>query len=91
MTRLRNLRIVSREGMLELSRGMTAAHTSVARVAGAYLDNECHVDGTFNTNFLKLPAGERTKNLNLAKHCYLRQIEREVKENEEQVFSNCLC
>lgn len=69
---------------------MTAARTSIAIVAGAHLDNEGYVDGTFNTNFLKLSTEECAKNLNMAKHWHLRQIERKVKENEKKVFSNCL-
>lgn len=72
--------MIKREDMLELSRRMTAARTSVARVAGAYLDKEGYVDGTFNTNFLKLSAGERTKNLNLAKQLLLSKTNDQLKE-----------
>ena len=59
--------MINREDMLELTRRMTPARSSVGRIAGAYFDEEGYVDGTFNTNFLKLSTPERTKNLNLAK------------------------
>ena len=59
--------MINREDMLELSRRMTPARASVARIAGAYFDEEGYVDGTFNTHFLKLSAAERSRNLNLAK------------------------
>lgn len=45
--------MINREDMLELSRRMTPARASVARIAGAYFDEEGYVDGTFNTHFLK--------------------------------------
>ena len=72
--------MINREDMLELTRRMTPARSSVARVAGAYLDEEGYVDGTFNTNFLKLSAGERTKNLNLAKQVLLSKTNEQLKE-----------
>ena len=59
--------MINREDMLELTRRMTPARASVGRIAGAYFDEEGYVDGTFNTNFLKLSASERTRNLNMAK------------------------
>lgn len=59
--------MINREDMMELTRRMTPARSSVGRIAGAYFDEEGYVDGTFNTNFLKLSTPERTKNLNLAK------------------------
>ena len=58
---------IEREDMLELTRRMTVKRTSMTRIAGAYLDADGFVDGTFNTNFLKLSSSEREKNLNLAK------------------------
>lgn len=60
-------RKINREDMLELTRRMTPARTSMTRIAGCYLDKDGFVDGTFNTNFLKLSQSEKTKNLNLAK------------------------
>ena len=46
--------MINREDMLELTRRMTPARSSVGRIAGAYFDEEGYVDGTFNTHFLKL-------------------------------------
>ncbi|MBS6518851.1 MAG: DUF4317 family protein [Clostridium sp.] len=59
--------MIHREDMLELTRRMTPARSCISRIAGAYFDEEGYVDGTFNTNFLRLSASERTKQLALAK------------------------
>lgn len=59
--------MINREDMLELTRRMTPARTSITRVAGSYMDAEGEIDGTFNTNFLKLSSGEKGKKLALAK------------------------
>ena len=53
--------------MLELTRRMTLARTSFTRIAGCYVDRDGDFEGSFNTNFLKVPAPERTKKLKLAK------------------------
>ena len=53
--------------MLELTRRMTVKRSSMTRIAGAYMDREGYVDGTFNTNFLKLSPADKEKNLALAK------------------------
>ena len=74
--------MINREDMLELTRRMTPARSSVARIAGAYLDEEGYVDGTFNTNFLKLSAGERSKNLNLAKQVLLSKTNEQLQEHK---------
>ena len=58
---------INREDMLELTRRMTTARSSMTRIAGSYMDAEGYSDGTFNTNFLKLSASEKTKNLAIAK------------------------
>lgn len=58
---------IDREDMLELTRRMTVARNCFGRIAGAYLDEEGFVDGTFNTHFLKLSASDRAKNLKIAK------------------------
>ena len=55
--------MINREDMLELTRRMTVSRTSMTRIAGAYLDKEGFIDGTFNTNFLKLSPAEKEKNL----------------------------
>lgn len=53
--------------MLELTRRMTPSRTSFTRIAGCYVDKNGEFDGSFNTNFLKLSAAEKKKNLELAK------------------------
>lgn len=58
---------INREDMLTLTRRMTLARNSFTRVAGCYVDADGEFDGSFNTNFLKLPSPERSKNLELAK------------------------
>lgn len=59
--------MINREDMLELTRRMTPARTSMTRIAGSYMDADGEIDGTFNTNFLKLSAGEKEKKLKIAK------------------------
>lgn len=59
--------MINREDMLELTRRMTLARTSFTRIAGCYVDRDGDFDGSFNTNFLKLSAAERTGKLKLAK------------------------
>lgn len=72
--------MIKREEMLELTRRMTPARSSVQRIAGAYFDEEGYVDGTFNTHFLKLSQAERAKNLNLAKTILLSKTNEQLKE-----------
>lgn len=72
--------MIDREDMLELTRRMTPARASISRVAGAYFDEEGYTDGTFNTHFLKLSQGERTRNLNFAKTVLLSRTNEELKE-----------
>ena len=59
--------MINREDMLELTRRMTVKRSSMTRIAGAYMDRDGYVDGTFNTNFLKLSPADKEKNLALAK------------------------
>lgn len=59
--------MINREDMLELTRRMTLSRTSFTRIAGAYMDKDGEMDGSFNTNFLNLSAGEKEKNLAIAK------------------------
>lgn len=59
--------MINREDMLELTRRMTPSRTSFTRIAGCYVDEEGEFEGSFNTNFLKLSAAEKKKNLELAK------------------------
>lgn len=58
---------INRDDMLELTRRMTIARTSMTRIAGSYMDADGFIDGTFNTNFLKLKNSEKEKNLTIAK------------------------
>jgi len=59
--------MINREDMLELTRRMTPTRSSITRMAGAYMDEEGFVDGSFNIHFLKLSLAERGKNLEVAK------------------------
>lgn len=59
--------MINREDMLELTRRMTPSRTSFSRIAGCYVDADGEFDGSFNTNFLKLPPQEKKKNLEIAK------------------------
>ena len=59
--------MINREDMLEITRRMTAARTNLVRLAGAYIDQEGYIDGTFNTNFLNLKGAERNRCLDIAK------------------------
>ena len=59
--------MIDREDMLALTRRMTLARTSFTRIAGCYVDGDGDFSGSFNINFLKLSAAERTQKLKLAK------------------------
>ncbi|MBR0153911.1 MAG: DUF4317 family protein [Lachnospiraceae bacterium] len=72
--------MIYREDMLELTRRMNLERTSFTRIAGAYFDEEGYVDGTFNTNFLKLTPAERKKNLALFKTVPFGKTNEELKE-----------
>lgn len=58
---------INREDMLELTRRMTLKRNCFDRIAGAYLDEEGFVDGTFNKHFQKLSQKDQRANLNIAK------------------------
>ena len=58
---------INREYMLELTRRMTVSRTAMTRIVGCYMDKDGFVDGTFNTNFLKLSSADKAKNLSIAK------------------------
>ena len=66
--------------MLELTRRMTPSRASFGQIAGAYLDEEGYVDGTFNKNFLRLSAAERSRNLGLAKEILISRTNEQLKE-----------
>ena len=73
---------IEREDMLELTRRMTTKRTSMTRIAGSYMDAEGFVDGTFNTNFLKLSSSEKEKNLNIAKEVPFSETNQNLKMYE---------
>lgn len=70
---------IAREDMLALTRRMTVKRTSVTRIAGAYIDSDGVIDGTFNTRFLKLSASERARNLEIAKSVPFAQTNENLK------------
>lgn len=72
--------MINREDMLELTRRMTPGRTSFTRIAGAYMDAQGEIDGTFNTNFLNLSRGEKEKNLSLAKAIPFSRTNVQLKE-----------
>ena len=53
--------MINRDDMLELTRRMTLARTSFTRIAGCYVDRDGDFEGSFNTNFMKVPAPEDKK------------------------------
>ncbi len=73
---------IEREDMLELTRRMTTKRTSMTRIAGSYMDVDGFIDGTFNTNFLKLSSSEKEKNLALAKAIPYSETNRNLKMYE---------
>lgn len=70
---------INRDDMLELTRRMTIARNCFGRIAGAYMDEEGFVDGTFNTHFQKLSGADKTKNLRIAKAIVFSETNRELK------------
>ncbi len=74
--------MINREDMLELTRRMTVSRTSITRIAGSYIDSEGYVDGTFNTNFLKLSAKEKQDNLTIAKAIPFSSTNENLKEHK---------
>ena len=55
--------MINREDMLELTRRMTPARTSITRIAGCYVDRDGDFDGSFNTHFLKLSGADKAKSI----------------------------
>lgn len=72
--------MINREDMLELTRRMTPSRTSFTRIAGAYMDRDGEIDGSFNTNFLKLSGAEKEKNLAIAKTIPFSETNVQLKE-----------
>lgn len=71
---------INREDMMELTRRMTLSRSSVGRIAGCYVDRDGDFDGSFNTNFLRLSAQERSEKLKLAKAVLFSETNRRVKK-----------
>lgn len=74
--------MINREDMLELTRRMTLSRTSMTRIAGSYMDLDGEIDGTFNTNFLKLSPTEKSKKLALAKEIPFSRTNENLKRYE---------
>ena len=72
--------MLRREDMLELTRRMTPARSSIDRVAGCYFDSDGYADGSFNTNFLRLPPAEKERVLQIAKTVPFAQTNRQLTE-----------
>lgn len=71
---------INREDMLELTRRMTLKRNCFSRIAGAYLDEEGFVDGTFNKHFQRLSAADQQRNLGIAKAIPFSDTNEELKE-----------
>ena len=74
--------MINREDMLELTRRMTPAQTSITRIAGCYVDRDGDFDGSFNTHFLKLSGADKAKNLKLAKAVPFSDTNQNLKQYE---------
>ena len=74
--------MINREDMLELTRRLTDSRTNLVRIAGAYMDAEGFVDGTFNTSFLGLKGEERRRCLEIAKTVLFAKTNVELKSHE---------
>ena len=72
--------MIDREDMLELTRRMTPSRHCFDRIAGAYMDQEGFVDGSFNIHFGKLSPSETSRNLKLAKSVPFSGTNRNLKE-----------
>jgi hypothetical protein len=73
--------MIDREDMLELTRRLTSTRTNLVRIAGAYMDDEGYIDGTFNTSFLSLKGAERERCLAIAKEVLFSETNRELQSH----------
>lgn len=73
---------INREDMMELTRRMTVRRNCFSRIAGAYLNADGFVDGTFNRHFLKLSPKDRQVNLEIAKKVPFAKTNVNLKEFE---------
>ena len=76
---------ISRDDMLELTRRMTLKRNCFSRIAGAYLDEEGFVDGTFNRHFWNLSARDQQANLEIAKAIPFSETNVNLKEYHFQM------
>uniref|UniRef100_I5AVM7 DUF4317 family protein n=1 Tax=Eubacterium cellulosolvens (strain ATCC 43171 / JCM 9499 / 6) TaxID=633697 RepID=I5AVM7_EUBC6 len=81
------MEIINREDMLELTRRMTSARSNLVRIAGAYIDEEGYIDGTFNTNFLNLRGEEKKRCLDIAKAIPFSKTNEELKSYQIPGFA----
>ncbi len=72
--------MIDREDMLELTRRMTPKRNCFMRIAGAYVDNEGEISGSFNTNFLNLSPADVSKNLSVAKTVPFSKTNEQLRE-----------
>ena len=72
--------MIDREDMLELTRRMTPSRHCFDRVAGAYMDPDGFVEGSFNIHFGKLSPSETVRNLKLAKTIPFSGTNRNLRE-----------
>lgn len=71
---------INREDMLELTRRITIKRNCFSRIAGAYMDEEGFVDGSFNIHFQKLSASDQAKYLAIAKTVPFAETNVKLKE-----------
>jgi hypothetical protein len=74
--------VINREDMLELTRRLTSKRTNLVRIAGAYMDDEGYIDGTFNTSFLSLKGAEKERCLAIAKEVLISGTNSELKSHK---------
>lgn len=72
--------MLNREDMLELTRRITPDRHTFTRVAGAYIDFEGDIEGSFNVNFLNLKGNERRMQLEIAKAIPFSETNKELLE-----------
>lgn len=72
--------MIKRDDMLELTRRMTSSRTNIIRIAGAYIDEEGYIDGTFNISFLSLKGKEKQHCLDVAKEVLFAETNEKLEQ-----------
>lgn len=72
--------MIRREDMLELTRRMTVQRHCLTRIAGAYLDADGIIDGTFNTFFRRLDTIEQQEKLAICREIPFSETNVNLKE-----------